>query len=169
MAGGCRDATSQCCWELLAAILDAAFLLRREFRMCSSLEEFDVHTRGVVNLVQAWRSADSAARAVWRLEDLTAEWLKLAGKAHELRDYYCEHGQFPNSEATYSYFVEILDGAAKCGLDLDGLICMFEAEGYEVKVADALRRGIDRFHEIIDEDRFATNASFGGGALDEWD
>lgn len=137
--------------------------------MCRSLEDFDIHARGVVSLVETWKSEHTAVRGVWRLEDLTAEWIKLAAKAHELRACYCEHGQFPNSGATYSYFVEVLDEAAKCGRDLDGLVRMFEGEGHEVAGADALRRGIDKFQEVIDEDRFATNASFGGGALDEWD
>lgn len=106
---------------------------------------------------------------MWRLEDLVAEWLRLACNAHELRDHYCEHGQFPNSGAAYSYFIEILDDAPQCGRELDNLICMFESQGYQVEGSNGLRREIDRFHEIINEDRFATNASFAGGTLDDWD
>jgi hypothetical protein len=137
--------------------------------MCSTLKEFDVHARGVVNLVVTWKRERATVRAFWRLEDLTAEWLRLAEQAHELRGYYCEHGQFPNAGATYSYFVEIVDESVGCGRELDDLIGMFEAERHSVNGADKLRRGIDTLQEIIDEDRFATNASFGGGALDDWD
>ncbi len=137
--------------------------------MCSSLKEFDLHARGVVNLVETWKREHAAVRAFWKLEDLTTEWLRLCESAHELHAHYCEHGQFPNSDATYSYFVEILDEGVRCGQELDNLLCMFEAEGYAVNGADRLRRGIDSLQGIIDEDRFATNASFESGALDDWD
>jgi hypothetical protein len=137
--------------------------------MCSSLKEFDVHARGVVNLVEAWKTRHAVVRAVWRVEDLAGEWLRLFASAHELHDYYCEHARFPNSDATYSYFVEILEQCVRCGRELDDLVGMFEGEGHAVARAEELRRGIDKLQEIVDEDRFATNASFGGGSLDDWD
>lgn len=137
--------------------------------MCNSIKEFDVHARGVVNLVEIWKNEGVAVRTVWKLEDLTREWLRLAERAHDLRKHYCEYGEFPQSAATYSYFVEILDDGVRCARVLDDLVCMFETESYSIDGANRLRREIDRLQAIIDEDRFATNASFDGGLLDDWD
>lgn len=137
--------------------------------MCSSIKEFDVHARGVVNLIETWKKERTAVRAAWKLDDLTCEWLKLAEGAHGLRKHYCEKGGVPNSATTYSYFIDILDDGVRCGRELDDLIGMFEAEGYSVERSDQLRREMDRLRAVIDEDRFATNASFDSGALSDWD
>lgn len=151
------------------ATRDRGLYLAQGRLMCSTIKDFDVHARGVINLVKSWKTEHAAVRAVWKLEDLTSEWLRLSEKAHDLQRYYCEHGEFPNLSATYSYFVDIVGDAVGCGRELDDLISMFEGEGHSVEGADRLRREIDRLQEIINEDRFATNASFGGGVLDDWD
>lgn len=137
--------------------------------MCATIKDFDVHAKGVARLVESWKERHAAVRALWRLEDLVGEWLRLFATAGEIFAYYCEHGQFFNAEATFSYFVDILEETVRCGGEVDDLVCMFETQGYSVDRTDELRRGITKLQDIVEEDRFATNAAFHGGALDEWD
>ena len=106
--------------------------------------------------------------AVWTIEDLIGEWLRLFSTAGEMFAYYCEQGQFPNEEATFSYFVDIVEETARCGREVENLASMFEMQGYSVERTEELRRGIDKLQEIVEEDRFATKAAFQGGALDDW-
>ncbi|HEX7449925.1 MAG TPA: hypothetical protein VF306_20360 [Pirellulales bacterium] len=137
--------------------------------MSSTIKEFDLQAKGVVKLVECWKQHHAAVRAVWKIEDLVNEWLRLSQTASELFAHYCEHAQFPNSSATFSYFISVVEEAARCGAELDDIAGMFETQGYQVTGADKLRERIDQLREIVSEDRFATDAAFQGGALDEWD
>jgi hypothetical protein len=136
--------------------------------MCLTIKEFDVHARGVANLVKTWKSQYAAVRAAWKLEDLIAEWMQLAESAKELFAYYCDHAHFPSSNATFSYFVELVDETVGCGAELGDLVRMFETEGYKVDRAEELCRDVARLQEVVEEDQFATQMAFEGGALDDW-
>jgi hypothetical protein len=137
--------------------------------MCSSLKDFDLQARGVANLVKEWKAAHAAVRAVWKLEDVIAAWVRLSTDAEELLAYFKAHGEFPNSAATFGYFVEILAETIHCGNDLENLASMFEAEDYAIKGINDLRRMIEVLQKVVDEDRFPTLAAFASGALDDWD
>ncbi|HET6882939.1 MAG TPA: hypothetical protein VFI31_22410 [Pirellulales bacterium] len=107
-------------------------------------------------------------RTVWRVEDLICEWLRVVETANEIFAYYCEHAELPNSEATFSYFIDILEATIDCGIEIEDLVSILETQQYLVERGDELRRGIASLQGIVDEDRLATNMAFQGGALDEW-
>jgi len=104
-----------------------------------------------------------------KIDGLVDEWLRLATSATGLFAYYCQHARFPQSGATPSYFVDLVEQVVHCGTQLEDVVSMFESEGHHFARAEELRRTGARLQAIVDEERFATDAALGGGALDAWE
>ncbi|MEX0712134.1 MAG: hypothetical protein WD278_07275 [Pirellulales bacterium] len=136
----------------------------------STLREFDLQSRGVVKLLEEWRTKHAAVRKVWKTEEVIAVYLSAIEAATSLFDYYRQNGHFPHSEqqyAPFSYFVQLLEQMLLAANELEDVASRLEDEGFEINGTSRLREGIEKLTEVVAEDRFAIEAASASGALDD--
>lgn len=135
------------------------------------LQDIDLRSRGVGHLIHEWKAnpADANVRTVWGINDLVLQSLGLMDDSFKLYDYFREHGQFPNADARFNYFIAIVEQIAKNAHETDDLISIVESAGVSLVDAQRFRKSLQRLDEIIGEDRFATDIACSSGALDDWD
>lgn len=122
----------------------------------SSLQEFDIRSRGVANLVDEWEVHHADVRKVWKVEDLIGIALLVIEKAKELHAYYAEHGEFPTPAGTlaekgdFDYFVHLLRQLLRAATRIEDRASVHESEGYSVRRADELRTGIREIAAFVE-------------------
>lgn len=114
----------------------------------SSLQEFDIRSRGVVNLVDEWEIHHADVRKIWKVEDLIGIAKLVIEKAKELHAHYAQHGEFPTSTSAlaekgdFDYFVHLLRTLLRAATKIEDRASVHESEGYSIRGADELRAGI---------------------------
>jgi hypothetical protein len=134
-----------------------------------TVADFEIMSRGVSSLVRDWKADRELVRGVWKIDELINWFERNLALGIKLYDHFREHGCFPTEGVTFDYFatqVRELVGAAR---EIDVQVRGLEETGYAVAGAESLRRGILTLDAIVEEEDFAMNTAFYGGALDEWD
>ena len=135
---------------------------------CNTLQDFDIKARGCVDLVEEWKQDHDAVREVWRIEDLISCYLDCYDAFDGAFKFYCEQGKFPSSSFRFSFYIaatrRLLEGAAI----LESLTQDAEKKSFPVVGSGEFRARTERVKAIVDEDDFATDASFAFG-LGSWD
>lgn len=121
-----------------------------------ALQDFDIWSRGVVNLVDEWEVHHADVRKVWKVEDLIGIALLVIEKAKELHVYYAQHGEFPTStgaltdKGDFDYFVHLLRQLLRASMRIEDRASVHESEGYSVQRADELRSGVREIVAVVD-------------------
>ena len=135
----------------------------------TTVQEFDLRRRALSDLVGQWKADCDSVRQVWDIEDLIAQQTSAAMLACELVEHFRSHGEFPDAEILYSHFIDMAERWLTSAKELQELADSANARGAAVKGLDRLNNSIEQISEIINEDRFASDASSAGGALDDWE
>jgi len=135
------------------------------------LGELEISSRGVASLIEDCKADHDFARQIPQVESVASACLPSMALASTWSDYFREHGHFPGAAATcpYGRFVTLLQILITSARDLESSIAAIEAEGFTVAGADRFRDGISLMESIVEEDQFASDAAFLGGALDASD
>ena len=140
--------------------------------MCT-LREFDMRSRGVVNLADEWKLHHAAVRKVWNVEDVIETTNGAIEMARELYNHFRAHGAFPQHDGgakppgNFGYFIHLLRNLLEVAEEFDDRASTLETQGYQVKGVAALRSGLELLETIISEDSLATTAAFSCRALDD--
>jgi len=133
----------------------------------NALQEFDIKSRGCVDLVEEWRKDHDAVRATWRIEDLVTSYLACYDAFDVAFEHYCENGKFPSPSFRFSFYIaaakRLLEGADI----LESFIRDSEDKSHPVDGSVEFRARTGRVKAIVDEDNFATDAALAG--LGNWD
>lgn len=122
----------------------------------STLQEFDLRSRGVVNLVDEWEVHHAEVRKIWKVEGLIGVAMLVIEKAKELHAYYAQHGEFPTSTSAlaekgdFDYFVHLLRTLLRAATKIEDRASVHESEGYSIRRADELRTGIREIAAVIE-------------------
>ncbi|HVC94326.1 MAG TPA: hypothetical protein VND64_11585 [Pirellulales bacterium] len=130
------------------------------------LGELEIRSRGVASLIEDCKADRDFDRQITQVESVVSACLPSIELAANWSDYFREHAHFPGTAATcpYSRFVTLLRTLIASARDLESSIAAIEAGGFAVSDADRFRDGICLLESIVDEDQFATDAAFLGGA-----
>jgi len=134
----------------------------------NALQDFDIKSRGCVDLVEEWQKDHDAVRGIWRIEDLVSCYLACYEEFDVAFEHYCENGKFPSPSFRFSSYIaaskRLLEGAEI----LDSLIRDAEAKHHPVDGSAEFRTRTGRMKAIVAEDNFATDAALAFG-LGNWD
>lgn len=122
----------------------------------STLQDFDLRVRGVVNLTESWRHDTASLRLVWKIEDVVAQFRETYRLAFDLFEDYCERGSFPNPSVTFDYFAGVLEDFVKATRELVEFAQAPPFGDYAVDGLVALKQELQRAVEILEEDDYAT-------------
>lgn len=121
----------------------------------STLQDFDLRSRGVIDLSESWKLEREDVCAIWRIEDVVAEYSELLEFAVDIFDDYCRRGEFPNPAVRFSYFADILSKTLAAARQLSERAKAKADEGQPIDGLAALERHIAKVQAILDEDNFA--------------
>jgi hypothetical protein len=124
-----------------------------------TLQDFDVHSRGVAMLVEDWEAKQPAVRQTWKVEDLLTLVVDAVAAAADVQAASLKAAEPPLTVADrisrLAYFLRLIEQLMTSAGLIEDRVCMFESDGYAVANADRLRLAISRLSEIIGEVRTA--------------
>jgi hypothetical protein len=133
-----------------------------------SLFDFDVRLNGITCLLEKWKRDQEESAQLWQVDDFVRELTRLSAEAKCMFDHFRLHGEFPNPNVRFSKFLTALILIKTACAAIDNIVREAESRGNAVADVAEFREGWKTLAAIIDEDQVATNASFFGGALNDW-
>jgi hypothetical protein len=122
------------------------------------VREFDVRTRGAVDLVEQWKKNHDEVRLVWNLEELIAVYNECFNLADELLRHYQQNGKFPNEDVRFSYFADATNRFVTSAQYVESLAAAAESQKCQVAGADKFRSYIATFSAMLEEEGITLRA-----------
>ena len=124
--------------------------------MISDYRDFDLMSRGLLQVTAQWKADHSWVGVVWQLQDVVEVFNDLFPRAFAIFDRYCAGDSLPYTFDHLSQTIQAMTSTA----DEVVLECDKIAAQHKLNGVDSLKAHLVRAQAILDEDSFATDMAF---------